>query len=636
MTNRRPAIRLGVLVAAILVLPTVSQPVAAQTKVPSWSPSRGTVVQAPTTSAASRREPASASPRVDRWAAASLRDTTSHLSWQDPNTRASGSPSKEPKRLAAATLEHFPRFIRPRTRQATPDTESTFVRLVQGLEDLELPFPDAVRDVDLAPNREDDPANPHAPSPTDIFAKPNSARHSTQPKRDAFRDQTPSQRAVPQRTPRLPATRFAPSGVPSQVPDLEPAPIQWNGPRRSRGPVTQQNVPSSNAPRSESSATDAAKRTDATKTLPIQAPGRSRFERENDAPSDPSGETAVPNLFNTPSPQTTSDAPATDTPATDLPDVPPVTDEEFNQLLEDLPEPPPSVIDDANMFDAPSTDGPTAPTDDGPTTISETDAPETRFFGQEPSPTPVPAELNETNGQDCDANAEACRVDFGLLQLREKTDMSLDITPSIEPRQFVEPREFDMATINETRIAKLANVPSRTWTSQSGRVLTDGKLEDYREGQVHIRTLNGSLRTFKPHELSDADWCFVTGWWELPPECRFEGEQYTVRDFRLTTFTWTAPSACHRPLYFEEVAVERYGHSAGPVAQPILSGAHFFGNIVMLPYHMGLNPPNECVYPLGYYRPGNCAPWLVHGFPMTTRGIKWQGLALGAAITLLP
>ena len=73
--------------------------------------------------------------------------------------------------------------------------------------------------------------------------------------------------------------------------------------------------------------------------------------------------------------------------------------------------------------------------------------------------------------------------------------------------------------------------------------------------------------------------------------------------------TWKASNLCHKPLYFEEVNLERYGHTAGPVLQPLVSSAHFFGNIIVLPYKMGVHGPTECQYSLGYYRPGNCAPW---------------------------
>ena len=239
-------------------------------------------------------------------------------------------------------------------------------------------------------------------------------------------------------------------------------------------------------------------------------------------------------------------------------------------------------------------------------------------------------ELSDFNDRDCRAEGGACRQGVEYLDARQRTDISLNITPSIAPR------EVDMARVDEIREEKLAKAPSRTWLDEQGKVLAEGKLEDFRNNRVYVRTLNDTLRSFSPNTLSEEDWCFVTAWWNLPPECRLDNEPAPVRDFRLTTFTWTSPATCHKPLYFEEVQLERYGHSAGPILQPILSGAHFFGSAVMLPYKTGLNPPNECQYTLGHYRPGDCAPWLVPGYPLSTRGFKLQGMALGAAIALLP
>jgi hypothetical protein len=102
------------------------------------------------------------------------------------------------------------------------------------------------------------------------------------------------------------------------------------------------------------------------------------------------------------------------------------------------------------------------------------------------------------------------------------------------------------------------------------------------------------------------------------------------------TWTWTASALCHKPLYFEEEALERYGHMAGPLAQPALSGAHFFLNIAVLPYKMGINPPNECQYALGYYRPGSCAPWILDPIPLSLRGALFQTTAVAAGITAIP
>lgn len=54
-------------------------------------------------------------------------------------------------------------------------------------------------------------------------------------------------------------------------------------------------------------------------------------------------------------------------------------------------------------------------------------------------------------------------------------------------------------------------------------------------------------------------------------------------------------SFCHRPLYFDESNLERYGVSRG-WAQPACSAAHFFGGVAMLPYKMSVKHPCRCYY----------------------------------------
>ncbi len=291
--------------------------------------------------------------------------------------------------------------------------------------------------------------------------------------------------------------------------------------------------------------------------------------------------------------------------------------EEIEKSLEDLP-PLPKIEG--------STDEPNLPDPELPNPLKNTED----ELKEPPSPPDTAGDLSETNGRNCQASEKACNDELAYLRRRERTNISIDITPSIEPR------EFDMTKIEQIRIEKLSKSPSKTWMDRSGQVVAEGTFEDYRNGKVVVRTVNGTMQSIPDYRLSNADRCFVSAWWELPDECHFEDEQFVMRDFRMTTFTWAAAATCHKPLYFEEVSVERYGHSAGPIVQPIASGVHFFGNIAMLPYHMGVTPTNECVYPLGYHRPGDCAPWIVPGFPMSPRGFKWQSMAVGLGIWLLP
>lgn len=114
-----------------------------------------------------------------------------------------------------------------------------------------------------------------------------------------------------------------------------------------------------------------------------------------------------------------------------------------------------------------------------------------------------------------------------------------------------------------------------------------------------------------------------------------DGTPFQERCWPQVTYMWKASALCHKPLYFEDEHLERYGHSWGPYVQPLVSGAHFFTRIPVLPYCMGIKAPNECVYTLGHYRPGNCAPYMINAVPFTWRaGLFQAGAVTGAALVL--
>ena len=124
---------------------------------------------------------------------------------------------------------------------------------------------------------------------------------------------------------------------------------------------------------------------------------------------------------------------------------------------------------------------------------------------------------------------------------------------------------------------------------------------------------------------------------ELPEECAIVGNDYHGRHFSQTCFMWKASAVSTKAAYFEDVQLERYGHTkVCPALQPIVSGAKFFATIPILPYKMGVTPPNECVYTLGHHRAGNCAPYMVEPFPISPRGALFQAGAVTGAVFALP
>ena len=123
---------------------------------------------------------------------------------------------------------------------------------------------------------------------------------------------------------------------------------------------------------------------------------------------------------------------------------------------------------------------------------------------------------------------------------------------------------------------------------------------------------------------------------DLPRDCPLGHATFQPRSFASVTYTWTASGLCHKPLYFEDVQLERYGHMVGPFVQPLASAAHFFLTFPILPYKMGLETPNECMYSLGYYRPGDCAPYLFDPIPLSVRGALFEAGAWIGGVYAIP
>jgi hypothetical protein len=101
------------------------------------------------------------------------------------------------------------------------------------------------------------------------------------------------------------------------------------------------------------------------------------------------------------------------------------------------------------------------------------------------------------------------------------------------------------------------------------------------------------------------------------------------------TCLWVAPGFCHQPLYFEDVNLERVGYYC-PCIQPVFSAGHFFGTLPLLPYKMTVEPPRECIYTLGHYRPGSHAPPACYFHPPRADGIAVEGAVVTGLIFLIP
>lgn len=77
-------------------------------------------------------------------------------------------------------------------------------------------------------------------------------------------------------------------------------------------------------------------------------------------------------------------------------------------------------------------------------------------------------------------------------------------------------------------------------------------------------------------------------------------------------FHWAAPNIRYQPLYFEDVALERYGQQLWGPFDLARTGVLFYGDWLALPHNMWKMPPHSCDTPLGFCRPGSPAPVARH------------------------
>jgi len=112
--------------------------------------------------------------------------------------------------------------------------------------------------------------------------------------------------------------------------------------------------------------------------------------------------------------------------------------------------------------------------------------------------------------------------------------------------------------------------------------------------------------------------------------------QLAERVYPQIDFLWAPSNIFYSPLYFEDPYLERYGHSHGPLLQPLASTSRFALQFVSLPYQMALDPPHRRVYPLGFYRPGECAPKQLPTVPLNGEAAVKAGAVYTGLIFAFP
>lgn len=109
----------------------------------------------------------------------------------------------------------------------------------------------------------------------------------------------------------------------------------------------------------------------------------------------------------------------------------------------------------------------------------------------------------------------------------------------------------------------------------------------------------------------------------------------TTRGFATTSWSWEPTALCYNPLWFQDINLERYGWHYG-CAQTIVSSVKFAADTALLPYKLIAECPCDCVYTLGYDRPGNCVPYRCYRLPWRTDAAVFLGGVATGLVFLAP
>lgn len=238
---------------------------------------------------------------------------------------------------------------------------------------------------------------------------------------------------------------------------------------------------------------------------------------------------------------------------------------------------------------------------------------------------------------DCGNEKQACEDARQKVYANTIDRVQIDISPLLFSDEDSKSLDAMIEASERLTRAGLKDSPFRSWTDRNGNVIAqNARLFRVRANSIVVIDASGAQQVIPLSQIPEAEMCEISDAWGIPVRCELKEELYTGRMFCATTFTWTASALCHKPLYFEQIELERYGHTPGPILEAPMAGAKFALDLATLPYNMGINPPNECQYALGYYRPGNCAPWIIPPVPLSLRGAIFQTAAVTGVSWIIP
>lgn len=189
----------------------------------------------------------------------------------------------------------------------------------------------------------------------------------------------------------------------------------------------------------------------------------------------------------------------------------------------------------------------------------------------------------------------------------------------------------------EDLLIKSAEIPAKQSFHVMATVYSD-QFRVYRDGQEVLSAVDTTMPTGKA-----GDFCgMIAGITEGAPTLvdnflgRRYGGEYATREWAPTAAVFRGANVHYHPLYFEQIALERYGQHFGNLFAPWVAHALFFADAALLPYSIGKSPPWTCQNDVCLYKPGDIVPFRLYLPIPDKKGIFLQATAMALCWSVIP
>ena len=224
---------------------------------------------------------------------------------------------------------------------------------------------------------------------------------------------------------------------------------------------------------------------------------------------------------------------------------------------------------------------------------------------------------------------------------------------ALEPLEF--DNDSDHAKVNSFQyvVAGADSVTAGESISGKRRVLKTARIAPRTKFRLTVRAFGDEVVVLRDDDeilrakampIEEGEFAGLIGLASDTPPVTFDnfrakryGGVFAPRAYAQSASIFEGPNVHYNPLYFEQVALERYGQHLGNWFQPWIAHGLFFVDVLACPYSIGKSPPWAVHSGEGYFKPGDpVLPFKLLPPPTDKGGYVTQAVAMALTFAIIP